>query len=201
MVNFINTWARKIPAWLIYIIGVLPFIGLVAALFAGQLGVDPVKELEHELGEIGLQVLIASLLITPLRNWFKINLIKFRRALSLVGFFYVAMHFAVWLVLDVQLYWSEIIADIVKRPYIMMGAFSLIVMIPLAVTSNNWAIRQMRANWRKLHLLAYLGVAFGAAHYIVLSKTVAVEPLLYCFVVALLLGTRLLRQMRSTVRV
>lgn len=187
----INSWARRIPAGLLYIVAALPPAWLLYRGLTGGLGVDPVKAMEHQMGLWGLQVLIASLCITPLRTFFRINLIRFRRALGLIGFVYVFLHLLIWLVLDVQIL-AQIWADILKRPYITIGMAGFLMMIPLAMTSNNWSIRKMGpARWRLLHKLAYGAVLAGGVHYMMLVKGWQLEPILYLCAIVLLLVARL----------
>lgn len=191
-VPFLNQTVRKIPTWSLYLLGLLPVAFLTFQLFAGELGIDPVKKLEHELGEIALQLLVAGLAITPLRNHFGLNLIKFRRAIGLLAFTYVAMHLAVWLFLDMQLLLAQILKDIVKRWYITIGMLAFVLMIPLAVTSNNLSLRKLGGGtWRKLHKLTYCAVLLGALHYVILVKGWQVEPLLYLAAIVFLLALRL----------
>ena len=107
------------------------------------------------------------------------NLLKFRRVIGVLAFIYVALHLLVWLVLDVQII-SEVIKDIYKRPYITIGMVGFLVMLPLALTSNNWSVRKLGAGtWRRLHQLTYAAVLLGAAHFVMLSKGFQLEPLLY----------------------
>jgi len=160
-----------------------------------ELGADPVATLERQLGKWALQLLIASLLITPLRNLFKLNLIKFRRPVGLFAFYYAFLHLLAYLLLDKQLEWDPIIKDITKRPYIIVGVLALLAMVPLAITSNNWMIRKLGpVKWRLLHKLAYVIVPLGAAHYLLLVKAWPPEPILYCAGVALLVGYRFAKQ-------
>ncbi|MCV6825770.1 MULTISPECIES: protein-methionine-sulfoxide reductase heme-binding subunit MsrQ [Halocynthiibacter] len=192
LVQSLNSATRKIPAWILYVLGMVPVAALTLQLFNGQLGIDPVKTLEHELGEIALQLLIAGLAITPLRNAFGLNLIKFRRAIGLLAFAYVVMHLGVWLFLDMQLLMQQILKDLVKRWYITIGMFGLLLMIPLALTSNNLSLRKLgAANWRKLHKLTYGAVLAGAIHYVILVKGWQLEPLIYLAIVVLLLAMRI----------
>lgn len=188
----VNSALKRVPTWTLYIAGVVPLIWLVFLLFNGGLGVDPVKALEHRVGKIGLQFMIAVLAITPLRRFFGLNLIKFRRALGLLTFFYIAVHLAVWLALDIQFYWGEIWTDILKRPYITIGMTGFVAMLPLAVTSNNASIKRMGpAVWKKLHKLTYLAGLAGALHYVWLVKGWQYEPLIYMGGIILLLGLRI----------
>ncbi|WP_299929354.1 protein-methionine-sulfoxide reductase heme-binding subunit MsrQ [uncultured Pelagimonas sp.] len=189
MVEKTNAYARKLPTWVVYLIGVLPAPWFVYLGATGGLGFEPIKALEHELGELALQLLVAGLAITPLRRHLGINLIKFRRALGLLAFFYVFLHLLVWAVLDVQLL-SQIWADILKRPYITVGMLGFALLIPLAVTSNNWSVRRLGPKWRKLHKLTYVAVLLGGVHYLMLVKGWQIEPMIYLAVIATLLTMR-----------
>ncbi|WP_300032464.1 protein-methionine-sulfoxide reductase heme-binding subunit MsrQ [uncultured Roseobacter sp.] len=192
----INALARRVPAWVLYILMVLPVPWLLWLAQTGGLGREPIQALEHELGEIALQLLIAGLAITPLRRHLGINLIKFRRALGLIAFFYVSLHLLVWLVLDVGIL-SQIWTDIVKRPYITIGMLSFLLMIPLAVTSNNLSVRRLGPGWRRLHRLAYATALLGGLHYVMLTKVWEVEPMLYMAAILGLLLTRMPRKTRK----
>jgi len=187
----LNGWLRKVPAWPIYLIAVLPPAWYLYQGLTGGLGVDPVKAMEHALGLLALQVLVATLLVTPLRTYTGLNLIKYRRALGLVGFFYVVLHLTVWWVLDVQLL-SEVWKDIVKRPYITIGMGAFLLLIPLAITSNNRSIRKVGPLvWKRIHMLAYPAILLGAVHFVWLRKGFQLEPLLYLAGIILLLVIRI----------
>lgn len=186
----INQILRKIPVWTIYALGALPAPWLLYLALTGGLGVEPIKALEHELGELALQLLILGLAVTPLRQHFGLNLIKFRRAIGVLAFAYVTLHLLVWLVLDVQLP-SQIWADIIKRPYITVGMAGFLLLLPLAMTSNNWSVRRLGPRWRKLHKLVYPAVLLGGVHYIMLAKGFQLEPLLYLLAIVGLLVLRL----------
>lgn len=197
MIDTINRSARKVPTWPLYILGALvPFWWLYLG-FNGGLGVEPIRELEHRLGELGLQVLIATLAVTPLRRFAGLNLIRFRRMLGLLTFYYIVLHLLVWLVLDVQIA-SQIWADIVKRPYITVGMAGFALMVPLALTSNTWSIRRMGPlAWRRLHRLVYATAILGAVHFVLLVKGWQIEPLLYLGAILILLMLRLPAPRRS----
>jgi sulfoxide reductase heme-binding subunit YedZ len=187
----INALARRVPVNAVYLAGCLPFLWIVWLTLTNALGPDPVKEIELRLGELGLQFLVAGLMITPLR-WAGVNLIRFRRAIGLLAFFYVATHLMAWAILDMGLRWSEIAADLVKRWYIIIGMVGFAAMVPLAVTSNNRSIRRLGAGaWNRLHRLTYVAALAGAIHYVVLVKAWPIEPLLYLAAVLILLAARL----------
>ncbi|WP_298915304.1 protein-methionine-sulfoxide reductase heme-binding subunit MsrQ [uncultured Roseobacter sp.] len=190
VVDWINTFARRIPVWAVYVLYLLPVPYLLYLAQTGGLGREPIKALEHELGEIALQLLIIGLTITPLRRWLGLNLLKFRRAFGLLAFSYVALHLLVWLVLDVGII-SQIWTDIVKRPYITIGMAAFLLLLPLAATSNNLSVRKLGTRWRKLHRLSYVAVFLGGSHYLMLTKTWSVEPMVYMAVIVGLLVLRL----------
>ena len=185
----VNRMLRRIPPWSLYIGATVWVVWMFWQGLQGALGVDPVKVLEHTYGERALQVLIAGLAVTPLRRFLGLNLLRFRRALGVTAFGLVLCHLLVWLVLDVQIQ-SQILADILKRPYITIGMAGFALMVPLALTSNNWSIRKLGARWRKLHQLTYpIGILAGL-HYVMLAKGFQLEPLMY---LGAILGLLMLR--------
>lgn len=200
MIDVLNRTARCIPSWVIYALGATLIGWMLAAASLGLSGPDPVKALERGFGERGLQILIAALCITPLR-WAGINLVKFRRAIGLVGFAFVALHFATWITLDMGLRWSEITTDLLKRPYIIIGFAAFLALLPLAITSNNRAIRRMgAAGWKRLHWLAYPATFAGAVHFVMIGKVYTVESALYVVAVMGLLAMRWLKSRKPAFR-
>lgn len=185
----INRAVRLVPTWVLYILGALPAPYLLFLGLTGGLGVEPIKALEHELGKIALQLLIAGLAITPLRQHVGVNLLKFRRGFGLLTFYYVCLHLLVWLVLDVQVL-GQIWADIIKRPYVTIGMAAFVLMVPLAVTSNNWSLRRLGAKWRVLHKAVYAIAILGGVHFIWLTKGFQIEPLIYMAAILGLLALR-----------
>jgi sulfoxide reductase heme-binding subunit YedZ len=187
----LNSALRRLPTWAVYLGGALPFLWLAWNVAQGDLGPDPVKAVEHRLGELGLQFLIASLAVTPLRR-VGLNLVRFRRALGLLAFGYVALHLTAWVWLDMGLRWSEVVADLWKRPYIIIGMLGFAALLPLAATSSNAAIRRMGPlAWRRLHRLAYVAVVAGVLHLLLLVKVWTASELAYAAIVILLLASRL----------
>lgn len=188
----LNGLARRVPTWAVYGLGLVPVAFLFFGAVQNTLGVDPVKAIEHRLGELGLQFLLASLAITPLRR-FGLNLLRFRRALGLLAFGYVSLHLTAWVWLDMGLRWSEVVADLWKRPYIILGMTGFLAMLPLALTSNAASIRRLGARaWGRLHRLAYLALMAGVLHLLLLTRVWTAEIMIYAGIAVLLLGWRLL---------
>ncbi|WP_435257231.1 protein-methionine-sulfoxide reductase heme-binding subunit MsrQ [Thioclava sp. FR2] len=186
----LNRFLRRVPTAVVWSGGLFPLVWLIGAAATNSLGADPVKAIEKSLGLWGLQFLLASLCVTPLR-WAGVNLIRFRRALGVTSAIYIVLHFTAWFWLDMGLRWDEIGRDLVKRPYIIVGMVGLLVLIPLALTSTDSAIRRLGgAKWRKLHRLSYVAAAAGAIHFTILVKGWPLEPLLYLGAVAALLAAR-----------
>lgn len=190
MIDTVNTALRKIPTWALYLLGALYPAWLLYLGVKGGLGPDPVKALEHALGERALQLLVLGLAVTPLRRFAGLNLMKFRRALGVLTFTYVALHLLVWLLLDVQII-RQILADIAKRPYITIGMAGFVLMLPLALTSNNTSVKRLGRKWKRLHLLTYPAAILGGVHFVMLAKGFQIEPLIYLIVILALLATRL----------
>lgn len=188
--NGLNSLIRRLPTGVVYLAGAVPVLWLVWLVIGGGIGPDPVKTLERSLGEWALRFLLASLAISPLRR-LGLNLLKFRRALGLLAFAYAAMHFTVWVWPDMGLRWSQIVADLTKRPYLLLGFGGFVAMVPLALTSSNAAIRRMGPKaWGRLHKLAYPALALGALHLVILARVWTVEILVYAGLAALLLALR-----------
>ncbi|MEM1386332.1 MAG: protein-methionine-sulfoxide reductase heme-binding subunit MsrQ [Pseudomonadota bacterium] len=195
-VDQFNRWVRKVPAWAVYAVAPLPFAWWFYLGLTGGLGADPIKALTHLTGELALQLLILGLAVTPLRNHARINLMPMRRAIGVIAFFYVFAHLMVWLALDMSGLWSQIVADIIKRPYITVGMASFVLLVPLAVTSNNWSVRKLGARWRSLHKLVYAACLLGGLHFILLVKGFQLEPLIYLALITILLAARIVPRRR-----
>ncbi|MGB5557512.1 MAG: protein-methionine-sulfoxide reductase heme-binding subunit MsrQ [Paracoccaceae bacterium] len=187
----INGTLRRVPAWAIYIVGAVPAFWFLYLGLTGGLGVEPIRALEQELGLFALKLFLVVLAVTPLRNLTGISLFRFRRALGLLVFYYITLHLLVWLFLDVQI-WSQILGDILKRPYITIGMAGFLLLIPLAATSNNWSVRKLGAlRWRFWHRLTYPAAILGGVHYVMLVKGWQLTPLLYLTAILALLALRI----------
>ncbi|MEL6841247.1 MAG: protein-methionine-sulfoxide reductase heme-binding subunit MsrQ [Pseudomonadota bacterium] len=187
----INGALRKVPAWTIYIVCAVWTGWMFYLALTGGLGVEPINALEREYGELALQLLVLGLLVTPLRKWTGLNLMKFRRAIGVSAFFLVLAHFSVWAILDVQTL-ERVWTEIVKRPYVTVGMVGFVLMIPLALTSNNLSVRKLgAASWRKLHKLTYPIAVLGAVHYLWLARGFQWEPIIYLGIILGLLAARM----------
>ena len=184
---------RHVPPWVVYILGTLPALWITYQTLTGQIGIDPVRAIEWGLGLWALRLLIATLCVTPLR-WMGLNLMRFRRQLGLVAFAYVVLHFTAWVTIDMGLRWGQILPDLVKRWYIVVGMAALILMVPLAVTSNTASIRRLGAKaWNRLHKLAYLATILATVHFMMVGKVYTAEVLIYAGILYALLAVRVAR--------
>lgn len=181
---------RHVPPWTIYIVGALPALWMAYQTLTGTIGIDPVRAIEWGLGLWALRLLIATLCVTPLR-WVGLNLMRFRRQLGLVAFAYVVLHFTAWLTIDMGLRWGQILPDLVKRWYIVVGMAALILLVPLAVTSNTASIRRLGAKgWNRLHKLAYPATILATVHFMMVGKVYTAEVLIYAGILCALLAVR-----------
>lgn len=183
----------SLAGWGIYVVGFVPAAASFWLGATGGLGADPVRAFEQTLGLWALRFLILTLAITPLCQLAGINLLRFRRALGLLAFWYAAMHFSVYLTLDRGLIWSAILPDIARRPFITLGFAALVLLVPLAITSNRLSIRRLGKNWRMLHRLVYVAISLAAVHYLLATKVLDPTQVAHVALVAGLLGYRLVR--------
>jgi len=186
-----NAGLRHVPPALVYLGGALWAAWLFWLGATGGLGAEPINALERAYGDAALKLLVAGLAVTPLRRFVGINLLRFRRAIGLTCFFFVVAHVLVWALLDLQSL-ARIWEDIVKRPYVTVGMAAFVLLVPLALTSNNLSLRRMgAAAWRRLHKLTYPAAILGALHYLWIAKGFALEPLIYMAAILGLLALRL----------
>jgi len=179
---------------LVFVACLLPFLLLLGRIYGiGEtLGANPIEEIQDELGQWGLRFILITLAVTPLRkisgrNW----LARFRRLFGLFAFFYVFMHFLVWLTLDQGMLMSAILEDIVERPFITLGMLALLILLAMAATSTAGMRRRMGRRWQQLHYGAYVVGVLAVWHYWWQVKQDIREPLLYATILSALLGFRL----------
>jgi methionine sulfoxide reductase heme-binding subunit len=180
----------------VFLLALVPLTRLIVGAFQDTLGANPIEKITHHTGFWTLTFLMITLSATPLRKasgwqW----PIRLRRMLGLFAFFYACLHFLTYLVLDQFFDWPAIAQDIGKRPYITIGFAAFVLLIPLALTSNNAMIRQLGgARWRTLHRLIYPIAIAGVVHFAWLVKKDLTQPLIFAGLLALLLTARLLRE-------
>jgi sulfoxide reductase heme-binding subunit YedZ len=185
-------WLSHLGKPLVFGASLLPLAWLCWLGWQAQLGANPVETLSHRTGDWSLRFLLLTLAVTPLRrlsgwNWLQ----KYRRMLGLFAFFYVCLHFSVYLIFDQFFDLAGIAEDVVKRPYITVGFAGWLLLIPLAATSTHGMMKRLGRNWQRLHRLVYLIGVLGVLHYLWLVKADLTEPLLYGGLLGVLLGYRL----------
>ena len=184
----------------VFLVCLFPLAKLAAETFGLgglTLGANPVEELIHRFGIWGLNFLLITLAVTPMRrltgwNW----LLRLRRMFGLFAFFYVLMHFLTYAGLDQRFDLAVIFEDIAERPYITVGFTALVLMIPLAVTSTNGMMRRLGKRWQKLHRLVYPIAILGVWHFYWQVKLDTLEAIVYAVILAVLLGYRLFYRWR-----
>ena len=149
-------WLRFGLKPLVFLACLIPFGLLLFGAIEGDLGANPLERVTDVTGQWGLRFLLLTLAITPLRRltgWR--GLLRFRRMIGLFVFFYITMHFLTWVWLDQELSWGNILADIIKRPYVTVGFSAWLLLLPLAATSTRGMMRRLGRNWARLHRLIY----------------------------------------------
>lgn len=178
----------------------LPFAWLLYGALANTLGTNPAETLMRATGDWTLRFLCLTLAVTPLREWTgAAALVRFRRMLGLFTFFYACVHFLCYSWLDMGFDLAAIVRDIPKRPFILVGTLALLLLLPLAATSFNRAVRTLGApRWRALHRTVYLIVLLGLLHYFWMraAKNNFAEVAVYSALVSVLLGWRIRAALR-----
>ena len=178
--------------WLLILLGVLPLARLVAGVPLGWLGANPIEFITRSTGTWTIVGIAITLSITPLRkllNW--PWLIRLRRTAGLLAFFYASLHFTTYLWFDRFFDVTDIIKDIIKRPFITVGFAAFVLLIPLAATSKNSIIKKLGAKlWQRIHYLIYLIAILAVIHYWWLVKKDLTQPIIYACIFAVLLGMR-----------
>jgi methionine sulfoxide reductase heme-binding subunit len=181
--------ALKVAVW---VVGLTPLAILAYRAWTDDLTANPISFITNWLGDWTFRILLSALALTPLRivtgmAW----QMSLRRLLGLFAFFYASLHFSVWILLDHFFNWSQMGADIVKRPYITVGMLALTGLVPLAVTSTTGMIKRLgAARWKRLHRLVYVVAVCAALHFLWLAKVGRTDQYVYAAIVVLLLGVR-----------
>ena len=183
----------------VFVLALLPLAWLAGRALTDQLGVNPVETLNRFLGDWALRFLLIALAVTPLRrltHW--APLARLRRMLGLFAFFYVCLHLASYVGVDLFFDWAALWKDVAKRTYITLGMAAVVLLVPLAVTSTDGMIRRLGGRaWRRLHMLVFPAAILGVAHYWMMVKADIRQPLLHAAVLAVLLGSRLWAMRRA----
>jgi len=178
----------------VFLLALIPLIKLTIGGYLNDLGANPIEKITHQTGYWTLIFLLITLTITPLRkltgwSW----LVRLRRMLGLFAFFYASLHFLTYLVLDQFFDWDNIVKDVIKRPYITIGFSCFVLLIPLAITSNNYLTKLLGGKrWRLLHRLIYPIAVGGVVHFWWLVKKDITEPLTFAILLIALLVIRLI---------
>jgi sulfoxide reductase heme-binding subunit YedZ len=203
-----NKWLlHPVTKPLVFVLALLPWAALLHGVLANQLGANPAETLIRSTGEWALRFLCLTLAVTPLRVQFGwAALARLRRMLGLYVFFYALLHFLCYAVFDMGLglddgAWGEMLRDIPKRPFILVGFTALLLLLPLALTSFNRAIRMLGGpRWRALHRLVYAVALLAVLHFYWMraGKRDFAEVAVYGLILGLLLGWRVWHRWRGT---
>jgi methionine sulfoxide reductase heme-binding subunit len=190
---------QKAAKVLVFIACLAPLIWLAIRTLTNRLGINPVEDLELTTGIWALRFLVITLAVTPVRRitgWNRV--IQYRRMFGLFTFFYVCIHFTIYIGIDQFFAFGSIVKDVAKRPFITMGFTAFVLMIPLAMTSTKGWIRRLGKKWQLLHRLIYISAVCAAIHYLWKVKVMIGSPVYYAVVIGALLGFRLVWQFRAT---
>lgn len=181
---------------LLFVLALLPLVWLGWGAWQDTLGANPLETITRSLGEWALRFLLLTLLVSPLRRatgWAAV--LRLRRMVGLFAFFYASLHWLSYLWLDQFFDWQEIWYDISKRPFIAAGMLAFLMLLPLALTSTQAAMRRLGRNWQRLHWLVYPLTVLALVHFWWLadSKLTTDRPLVYSIMLAVLLAERLFR--------
>lgn len=197
--SLVNQWLLK--PWvkpLLWLLCAVPFAGLMVGLATDSLGANPAEKLIRETGEWTLRWLWLTLAVSPLREAASLPaLLRYRRSLGVTVFVYAVLHFLAYAWLDKGLLLDDIIKDVYKRNFILVGVAALLLMTPLALTSFNAAIRKLGGKrWQALHKLVYAVALLGLLHFYwkKAAKNDVSEVMVYAVILAVLLGWRAMRK-------
>ena len=190
---------RSTAKLILFIIGLAPLTWLVTALTCDSIygtilmSVDPVQKLNRELGDWALIFLMVTLYIGPLSKILKRkNLIALRRMLGLLTYFYAVLHLTSYIIIDLQLDWHEFVKDVTKRNFIILGMTSVVLLTPLALTSNNISLKILGSkSWKKLHYLVYPAAIIAIIHFFMMIRADYHRPIIYASLLFALLIYRI----------
>ena len=169
----------------------LPLFWELYQLINNQLGPDLGEELVLYTGIWALRFLLISLSITPIRKWLAYSLVRYRRMLGLYAWFYGSLHLLCILTYVLGWSWMVFIEEFAERPYMALGISAWLLMLPLGLSSNRWAIKLLGRKWKLLHQLVYVVGILACCHFIWLVRSEFIEPILYSSLLIVLLMLRL----------
>lgn len=199
--------------WALLGLLLLPALSLLQEAWSGTLGANPLERIERDTGRWAIVCLTLSLAVTPgrkflaramtlvrsplgkrLSDWNP--LVRMRRMIGLMAFAYAALHIGAYLELDLAWEWSELLRSLREKPYVLVGAFAFLMLLPLAGTSTDGAMRRMGRHWKRLHRLSYVAAIAAALHFLWLSKPGVFTAYPYVGAIAVLLAYRALVALR-----
>lgn len=180
-----------------FLLCLLPIV-LLGLRYPDDLGFNPIETINRYTGDWALRFLLITLAVTPaarLTGWN--DIMRFRRMIGLFAFAYAFLHLSSYVALDQLFDWARIWADIVKRNFITVGMLTILLLLPLAITSTKGMMRRLGGKrWQALHRLIYPAAALAVLHYYMMVKADVTEPLIYAGILAVLLGYRFIRARR-----
>jgi sulfoxide reductase heme-binding subunit YedZ len=184
----------KVP---VFLLALVPVALLVRGMLTGTLGVNPAETIQLQTGRWALKFLLLSLTVTPIRRLTGWNIvIQYRRMLGLFAFFYATLHFSAYFAFDLNFAIDTMVTDVLKRPFIALGFSAFLLLIPLAVTSTRGWIRRLGKKWTQLHRLVYVAAILATIHFAWKVKVFTGDPVYYAVVLTLLLGFRVVWEVR-----
>jgi sulfoxide reductase heme-binding subunit YedZ len=187
---------------IIFAAALVPAAALALDAFRGDLTANPIEYITHTTGDWAIRFLVITLAVTPIRRLTGWNpVIQLRRMLGLFSFFYATLHFLTWFVLDWFFDFRQMAEDIAMRPFITVGMATYVMLIALAATSTQNAIRRLGRKWTQLHRLIYIASVTALIHFWLARKTVVVQFEVVLVAAVLLLGFRVWWALRLRARV
>lgn len=173
--------------------GLVPLALLLWDVWRKQVGANPLEFVTRTTGMLTLVFLLITLTISPLRRISGVNwLVKFRRMLGLLAFFYGSLHLLTYIAFDRFFRFSTIPADVAGRRFIAVGLAAFVLMLPLAITSTDAMIKRLGGKrWARLHRVVYAAAILGVLHFYMLVKSDVRQPLTFAFLLAVLIGFRI----------
>lgn len=201
---------------IVFILCAIPFLNLLWNFYSDNLGINKLAHLTSSTGIWALNIQLVALAITPLRRWltllmthFKLMygkrlsdwnwIIKLRRMIGRYAFFYASIHLLIFVWFDQGLDWEGVYLETTEKPYILLGTIAWLLLIPLAATSTDSAMRKLKKRWRSLHRSVYLIAIISVTHFLWLSKVGVYTAWWYIFIIGLLLGNRIIFSIKKTI--